>query len=207
MYSHKRKSSRDPITLQESDSERERIFSEQREIPDFLELRADHAAQGEQAAPSKLSEAECRTRLLLEEQKNHILIEARSEMKRQGLRVESADRALRESSFQIHFQRLELYLICLFAFSRMQNYKPESGCKFVEKCKFRHKEVDSQPNKKPKKNAGKVVLLPIEEFKAIRLCVSGCGATAKIENRRTFSTRKGKSSCSLRFKVRNYKTM
>ena len=31
-----------------------------------------------------------------------------------------------------------------------QKYMSESGCKFGEKCTFRHKEVDSQPNRKPK---------------------------------------------------------
>ena len=37
--------------------ERERILAEHREIRDILELRADRAAQGEQTAQSKLSEA------------------------------------------------------------------------------------------------------------------------------------------------------
>ena len=35
------------------------------------------------------------------------------------------------------------------------NYKSESGCKFGEKCVFKHTELDSQPNKKPKKTGGK----------------------------------------------------
>ena len=35
-----------------------------------------------------------------------------------------------------------------------QHYKTQSGCKFGEKCVFRDK-VDSQPNKKQKKNGGK----------------------------------------------------
>ena len=46
MYSHKRKLSRDPRRSQKSYSERE----EHRQILEFLELRADYAAQGEQVA-------------------------------------------------------------------------------------------------------------------------------------------------------------
>ena len=34
-------------------------------------------------------------------------------------------------------------------------YKTQSGCKFVEKLVFMHKEIDSQPYKRPKKNGGK----------------------------------------------------
>ena len=80
MCSHKRKSSRDSNVLREFSSERERILPEHREIRDFPDLRADQAAQGEQAALSKLSEAEHHTRILLEEHRNQILSEARSEM-------------------------------------------------------------------------------------------------------------------------------
>ena len=87
----------------------ERIFTEHREVLDFLELRADQAAQGEQAALSKLSEAEYHTRLLLEEQRNQILSEARSEINMHELRVESADMAHCESNLQINSQRMELY--------------------------------------------------------------------------------------------------
>ena len=36
-----------------------------------------------------------------------------------------------------------------------QHYQAQSGCKFGEKCVSVHKEVDSQPNKKPKKTGGK----------------------------------------------------
>ena len=36
-----------------------------------------------------------------------------------------------------------------------QQHKTESGCKFGEKCAFRHIEVDSQPSKKPKTSGGK----------------------------------------------------
>ena len=67
MYSHKRKSSRDPKSLQESFSQGKRIFAEHRE----------------QAALSKLSEAEYHTGILLEEQRNQILSEARSQMSMQ----------------------------------------------------------------------------------------------------------------------------
>ena len=90
MYSHETKSRRDQTSLQESCSETERIFTEPREIRDFLELRADKAAQGYQAALSKISEAESHTRLLLEEQRNQILSEAPSEMNMQELKVESS---------------------------------------------------------------------------------------------------------------------
>ena len=89
MYPLKRKSSRDPTSLGESCSERERIFAEHREVRDLLELRADFAAQGENAALSKLSEAECHTTLLLEEQKNHFLSEARSRLQT-GLSINQA---------------------------------------------------------------------------------------------------------------------
>ena len=67
---------------------------------DFLQWQADQAAQGEQAALSKICEAEYHTRLPLEEQKKP-LSEARSEMNLQESRVESADRALRESRPQV----------------------------------------------------------------------------------------------------------
>ena len=80
--------------------ERVRFFFEHRETHDFLEWQADQASQGEQAALTKISEAEYRTRLLLEEQKKP-LSEARSEMNLQESRVESADRVLRESRPQV----------------------------------------------------------------------------------------------------------
>ena len=56
--------------------------------------------QGEQAALTKISEPEYRTRLLLEEQKKP-LSEARSEMNLQESRVESADKVLCESRPQV----------------------------------------------------------------------------------------------------------
>ena len=58
----------------------------------FFKWQADQASQGEQAALTKISEAEYHTRLLLEEQKKP-LSEARSETNMQESRVESADRA------------------------------------------------------------------------------------------------------------------
>ena len=42
---------------------------------------------------------------------------------------------------------------CDFWHPYVKNYKTQSGCRFGEKCK--HREVDSQPNKKPKKTGGK----------------------------------------------------
>ena len=74
----------------------------------FLELRAGHAAQGEQASSIKnFPKRKYHTLLLfVEEQKNHILSEARSEINVQQLRVESADRALRQIKFPIfHSER------------------------------------------------------------------------------------------------------
>ena len=56
------------------------FFFERRETHDFLRWQADQAAQGEQAALTKISEAEYHTRLLLEEQKKPLWSEARSEM-------------------------------------------------------------------------------------------------------------------------------
>ena len=72
--------------------ESEFFFTERRETHDFLQWQADQASQGEQAALTKISEAEYHTRLLLEEQKKP-LSEARSETNMQESRVESADRA------------------------------------------------------------------------------------------------------------------
>ena len=104
MYSHKRQSSRDPASLQESYSAREGTFAEHRE---------NKAAEGEEATLLTLSDAENHTRLLLEERRNQILSEARSRMKMQEFflekKKESADMALRESNRQIHSHRMELY--------------------------------------------------------------------------------------------------
>ena len=57
-----------------------------------------------------------------------------------------------------------------------QNYKSESGCKFGEKYEFRHTEVDSQPNKKPK-TGGRGLRCLIEEFEAIGLRIPGFRVT------------------------------
>ena len=57
MCLHKRKSSRDSNVLRESYSDKDTFLSEHREIRDFLESRADHAARGEKAALSRLSQA------------------------------------------------------------------------------------------------------------------------------------------------------
>ena len=37
----------------------------------------------------------------------------------------------------------------------VKNYKSDAGCKFGEKCVFRHTEVDSQPSNKTKNSGGK----------------------------------------------------
>ena len=103
MCSHKRKSSLDTKCFQESHSEREReqgFCIVHRETHDFHQWQADQASQGEQAALTKISEVEYHTRLPPEEQKKP-LSEARSETNLQESRVESADRALRESRPQV----------------------------------------------------------------------------------------------------------
>ena len=59
MLSYRRKSRQDPRNLQAFSSERDRIFAKHREDRDFFfELQADHAAQGEKADLSELSEVE-----------------------------------------------------------------------------------------------------------------------------------------------------
>ena len=82
-------------------SERERILYEHREIRNLLELRADQASRGDEVALSRLSGAECHTRVLLEQQKDYLLSGARSELDMQELRIESADRALQDSGLQL----------------------------------------------------------------------------------------------------------
>ena len=109
VYSHKRKSSRDPRSAQETYTTSERIRTEQQEVRYHLNLQADEAAEGEKAALSRLSVADFHTRLLLEEQRNRILSEAGSELKMQELKAESTDIALRELNRQIHSPRKELY--------------------------------------------------------------------------------------------------
>ena len=105
---HKRKSSRDPKSIEEPFSERERTFTKHQEVRDHLKLRAEKEAEGAEAASSKLSEAGYHAKLLLEEQRNHMLCEARSEMNVQERKKESAEMALRESSRPIHCHRMEL---------------------------------------------------------------------------------------------------
>ena len=92
MYSHLRKSSLDTNVFRSLILRESEFFFEHRETHDFLQWQADQASQGEQAALTKISEAEYHTRLLLEEQKKP-LSEARSETNMQESRVESADRA------------------------------------------------------------------------------------------------------------------
>ena len=48
-------------------------------------------------------------RVLLEEQKDYLLSEPRSELDKLELKVECADRALHETGMQLHSQRMELY--------------------------------------------------------------------------------------------------
>ena len=55
---------------------------------------ADRAIQGEQEAFSKLSEAEFHTRILLEEQRNHILSQTRYECLWQHRRAEKAESSI-----------------------------------------------------------------------------------------------------------------
>ena len=73
-FSHKRKSGT------ELDSETRRVFRER-----VVEPRANPAARGQQEALSRLSEAEFRTRILLEEERSQILSEARSEILSAGI--------------------------------------------------------------------------------------------------------------------------
>ena len=56
MYSHKRESSREPSVCRSRLISRAKgFFTEHREMRDFLDLPADHVAQGEQAVLSKNS--------------------------------------------------------------------------------------------------------------------------------------------------------
>ena len=70
------------------------------EKPTIFFWQADQASQGEQTAPTKISEAEYRTRCFLKNKKKP-LSEARSEMNLQESRVESADKVLRKSRPQV----------------------------------------------------------------------------------------------------------
>ena len=62
----KRKSSRDPRSVQETHKTSERIRNEELEVRDHLHLQADESVEGEQASLSRMSEAEFYTGLLVE---------------------------------------------------------------------------------------------------------------------------------------------
>ena len=73
-----------------SQMERRRILSQQRDIHDFLEKKADHAFQGEFAAQTRLSEAQ-------------------AELDGREWERRNADLALYETGRQLESQRMELY--------------------------------------------------------------------------------------------------
>ena len=52
-------------------------------------------------------------------------------------------------------------LECLF-------YKTKSGCRFVEKCSFAHRQVDEQPRKRSKKNDDKSAVAMLKKGKLAR---------------------------------------
>ena len=63
----------------------------------------------------------------------------------------------------------------------VKNHKTESGCKFGDKFVFRHNEVDSQPNKKPKKSGGKGSVALLKNSKQlIGLRIPGHRATEEV---------------------------
>ena len=84
------KRNRDLENVQDSQMERERILSEQRDIHDCLEKKADHAFQGELAAQTKLSGAQ-------------------SELDRREWRMQHVDRPLYETGMQLQSQRMGLF--------------------------------------------------------------------------------------------------
>ena len=90
VFSHRRQSS------QESHSDRDGIP---------LALRA---AQGQNEALSRLSESENDTRLILEEQRDHLLAEAKSEVLKQECRGDFLDCSLRELQRQCHSSRMDI---------------------------------------------------------------------------------------------------
>ena len=90
VFSHKRKSN------QESHSEREGISL------------AHRAVRGENEAPCKLPESENAARLALEEQSDHLLAEAKSEVLKQECRADFLDCSIRELQRQIHSSRMEI---------------------------------------------------------------------------------------------------
>ena len=90
MFSHKRESS------QESHSDRDGT------------LLAHQPPTGENEVLSRLSDWESDTRLFLEEQRNKLLSEAKSEVLKQECRAETADCAFRERQRQIQSNRMEI---------------------------------------------------------------------------------------------------
>ena len=48
-----------------------------------------------------------------------------------------------------------------------QHHKTDSGCKFGDKCVFRHTEDDSQPSKKQKKSGGKEFVALLKNSKQL----------------------------------------
>ena len=85
-----RKSSRDSGSVQGSQQERETVLSEQRDLHNFLERKADQAFQRECAAQTKLSQAQ-------------------SELDRRERKMQNADRALCDTGKQLQSRRMELY--------------------------------------------------------------------------------------------------
>ena len=108
--SHNRKSSRDPKRTQEPRSAREKTLAEHQDIRDHLKLRADTAAEGEEAACVKNSlKRNITPDYFLRRNGIRYCSGARSEINMQELNAESADRTLRESNLQVHSHRLQLY--------------------------------------------------------------------------------------------------
>ena len=110
MNSHKRILSRDPRSILETHSAREKGHSPRIEKCAIF-LNYEQMKQPKEIGrpcPNSLKR-NFNTRLLPEEQRNQTLSQARSEMNMQVWRVESADMALRVSNRQIHSHRMEHY--------------------------------------------------------------------------------------------------
>ena len=105
VFSHKRKSR-----------------EESRSNSDGIPL-AHRAVQGENEAPSRLSESENDTRLILEEQRYH-LAEARSEVLKQECSVDFLDSSIRELQRQIHSSRMEVLTILTFDMKHLEESRP-----------------------------------------------------------------------------------
>ena len=73
----------------------------------FLKCRADDAVEGEQEALSRLFGAEFHRGLLLEEQRNQILLASRCDIIMQESGAERADDDIRELNRQIRDHRME----------------------------------------------------------------------------------------------------